>query len=343
MEDKVRIAQRLDSLGVHYIEGGWPGSNPKDLRFFKRVQDAVFKYGEDHRLRLDAAARRPAPGRHEHPGPRRGGDPGGHHLRQVLGLPRDRGAQHDARGKPRDDRRLRRLPPEALRGGDLRRRALLRRLQDEPRLRARRRSRRRRPRARTAWSCATPTAAACPTRSPGSSARSRAIVKADTPLGIHVHNDTDCAVANSLAAVSEGVGHVQGTINGYGERCGNANLVSIIPNLMLKMGLDVHPAGEPARAARRVALRLGAGQPQAVGRPALRRRLRLRPQGRHPRVRGAEASGDVRAHRPGRWWATTAACSSPSWPGSRTSCGRRGSTGSTSTRTRRTPAASSRC
>ena len=43
MEDKVRIAHRLDALGIHYIEGGWPGSNPKDLRFFKRVQDAVFK------------------------------------------------------------------------------------------------------------------------------------------------------------------------------------------------------------------------------------------------------------------------------------------------------------
>ena len=72
----------------------------------------------------------------------------------------------------------------------------------------------------------------------------------------------DCAVASSLAAVSEGITHVQGTFNGYGERCGNANLVSIIPNLMLKMGFDVHPAGEPARAARHVALRLGAGQPQ---------------------------------------------------------------------------------
>src|SRR6266851_3676733 len=63
-------------------------------------------------------------------------------------------------------------------------------------------------------------------------------VKAETPLGIHVHNDSECAVATSLAAVSEGIGHVQGTINGYGERCGNANLVSIIPNLMLKMGLE---------------------------------------------------------------------------------------------------------
>ncbi len=58
------------------------------------------------------------------------------------------------------------------------------------------------------------------------------------PLGIHVHNDTELAVANSLLAVREGVQMVQGTINGYGERCGNANLCSIIPNLKLKMGID---------------------------------------------------------------------------------------------------------
>jgi 2-isopropylmalate synthase len=62
-----------------------------------------------------------------------------------------------------------------------------------------------------------------------------------TPLGIHVHNDAECAVANSLAAVGEGVGQVQGTMNGFGERCGNANLVSIIPNLVLKLGLDCIP------------------------------------------------------------------------------------------------------
>jgi 2-isopropylmalate synthase len=58
-------------------------------------------------------------------------------------------------------------------------------------------------------------------------------------VGIHVHNDTDCAVANSLVAVRAGAGHVQGTVNGIGERCGNANLVSIIPNLKLKAGMDV--------------------------------------------------------------------------------------------------------
>ncbi|MBN1367999.1 MAG: citramalate synthase [Dehalococcoidales bacterium] len=59
-----------------------------------------------------------------------------------------------------------------------------------------------------------------------------------TPLGIHVHNDGELAVANSLAAVSAGATQVQGTINGYGERCGNANLCSVIPNLKLKMGID---------------------------------------------------------------------------------------------------------
>jgi 2-isopropylmalate synthase len=58
-------------------------------------------------------------------------------------------------------------------------------------------------------------------------------------VGIHTHNDTDCATANSLAAVRAGVGHIQGTINGLGERCGNANLCAIIPNLVFKMGLEV--------------------------------------------------------------------------------------------------------
>ncbi len=58
-------------------------------------------------------------------------------------------------------------------------------------------------------------------------------------VGIHAHNDSDCATANTLAAVHAGVGHVQGTINGLGERCGNANLCTVIPNLAVKMGIDV--------------------------------------------------------------------------------------------------------
>jgi 2-isopropylmalate synthase len=69
----------------------------------------------------------------------------------------------------------------------------------------------------------------------------REVIAAGIPgshLGIHCHNDTDAAVANSLAAVAAGVRQVQGTVNGLGERCGNANLISIIPNLMLKMGFE---------------------------------------------------------------------------------------------------------
>lgn len=61
----------------------------------------------------------------------------------------------------------------------------------------------------------------------------------EAQLGIHAHNDGECAVANSLVAVREGCVQVQGTINGYGERCGNANLCSIIPDLELKMGLKL--------------------------------------------------------------------------------------------------------
>lgn len=65
--------------------------------------------------------------------------------------------------------------------------------------------------------------------------------KVQVPLGIHAHNDSECAVANSLVAVEEGATMVQGTINGYGERCGNANLCSIIPSLVLKKGIEVIP------------------------------------------------------------------------------------------------------
>ena len=80
--------------------------------------------------------------------------------------------------------------------------------------------------------------ATMPTRLAAAMAAVRAALPA-AALGIHTHNDAECAVANSLAAVEEGARMVQGTINGYGERCGNANLISIIPSLALKMGYEV--------------------------------------------------------------------------------------------------------
>lgn len=68
--------------------------------------------------------------------------------------------------------------------------------------------------------------------------------KFDIPIGIHCHNDTGMAVANSIVAIEAGARHVQGTFNGYGERCGNANLCTIIPNLQIKMGMDCIPIGK---------------------------------------------------------------------------------------------------
>src|SRR6266498_2447795 len=69
MEDKVRIAQRLDALGIHYIECGWPGSNPKDLPLLQARPGRGVQDREDLRIRRDAAPRRPAAGRRQHPGP----------------------------------------------------------------------------------------------------------------------------------------------------------------------------------------------------------------------------------------------------------------------------------
>jgi 2-isopropylmalate synthase len=68
-----------------------------------------------------------------------------------------------------------------------------------------------------------------------------------TGTGIHCHNDCELAVANTLEGVAAGADMVQGTINGYGERCGNANLISVVANLVLKLGLDAMPAGTVGR------------------------------------------------------------------------------------------------
>jgi 2-isopropylmalate synthase len=240
MEDKVRIAQRLDALGVHYIEGGWPGSNPKDLRFFKRVQDAVFKSA---RISAFGATRRPGV-RPQDDGNIQSlveagppvvtifGKAWDFHVTSALGTTLEENvamiadsvayllkhfeeviydAEHFFDGYKRNPEYAMRTLLAAEAAG-----------------------------AHCLVLCDT-NGGSLPHEAVSIIREVKRLVKAETPLGIHVHNDTECAVATSLAAVGEGIGHVQGTINGYGERCGNANLVSIIPNLMLKMGLDCIP------------------------------------------------------------------------------------------------------
>ena len=136
MEDKVRLAQRLDALGVHYIEGGWPGSNPKDMRFFRRILDVPLKHARVAAFGATTAGRRRRRGGPEPPGPRRGAHPGGDDLREVLALPRHARPPDDPAREPPHDPGLGGVPRPARRGGRVRRRALLRRVQARPRLRA---------------------------------------------------------------------------------------------------------------------------------------------------------------------------------------------------------------
>ena len=124
-------------------------------------------------------------------------------------------------------------------------------------------------------------------------------------VGIHAHNDTEQAVANSFAAVRAGARQIQGTLNGLGERCGNANLVSIIPTLKLKkeyadkfeIGVSRRPAEEPRP---RLAHARRAAQPRLQPLCALCRRERVCDQGRHPCLGDHEGAGDLRACAAGR-------------------------------------------
>src|SRR5256886_15388219 len=238
MEDKVRLATRLDAFGIHYIEGGWPGSNPKDLRFFRRMQDVTLKHAK---LAAFSMTRRAGGVTESDPNMQAIIDSGASvativgkawdfHVTQALETTRDENVamirDSIAYLRPKMDEVL--FDAEHFFDGF---------------------------RANREYALATLKAAAgggahwlvlCDTNGgtlPPDLVAIIQVVKRTvrTPLGIHVHNDAECAVANSLAAVTEGVDQVQGTINGYGERCGNANLVSIIPTLALKMGLDCIP------------------------------------------------------------------------------------------------------
>ncbi|MDY6834590.1 MAG: citramalate synthase [Chloroflexota bacterium] len=232
--DKLKIAHKLDELGVHFIEGGWPSSNPKDTQFFSKAQDMTFSHAV---LCSFGSTRRPNTKAED--------DPNLHALinsgTRVATLV----------GKSSDiqvTRALRISLEENLNmiGDSIRylRRNGLRVFYDAEHFFDG-------CKAYAKYSLATIQQAEeagaeciilCDTNGgslPHEVAQAVAAARkaVSTPLGIHAHNDSDVAVANTLAAVQSGVVHVQGTINGYGERCGNANLCSVITALQLKMGI----------------------------------------------------------------------------------------------------------
>ncbi len=247
--DKIRIARKLDELGVAFIEGGWPGSNPKDAEFFERARQIEWRHalvaafgstcrvkgGPEDDANIKALLNSQAPvctvvGKtwtlHVTDVLRTTFDDNLRIIEQSLAYLKAQGrrvlydAEHFFDGYKADPAYALETLRAAARGG-----------------------------AETLVLCDTNGGTMPWELGPIVRTVKNALAAAalPTPLGIHVHNDGECAVANSIVALSEGVIQVQGTINGYGERCGNANLCAIIPNAELKMGLRCLPEGHLER------------------------------------------------------------------------------------------------
>lgn len=237
LEDKLAIARCLDELGVDYIEGGYAVSNPKEMQFFQEVSQlglknskvAAFgstrradaKVSDDLGLNAVLACKTRAA--------TLVGKTWDLHVTQVLGCSLDENLVLCSESI----RHLKNHGIEAIFDAE--------HFFDGYK-------------ANPAYAMKVLAAAAeagagtlvlCDTNGGSLPEQIHEITKtvceqfSSVIVGIHTHNDTDCATANSLAAVRAGVRHVQGTINGLGERCGNANLCTVIPNLALKMGFDV--------------------------------------------------------------------------------------------------------
>jgi 2-isopropylmalate synthase len=238
MEDKVRIAKRLDDFGVHYIEGGWPGSNPKDVRFFQEMQGVTLRTAK---LTAFGSTRRPGTPASQDTNLMRlieartpvttiYGKSWDFQVKEALNTTLEENlamiADSVAFLLPHFEEVI--YDAEHFFDGFKGNKAYaIKTLQ-------------------AAEAAGAKVLVLCDTNGgtmPGDLVEIVREVKKHlkTPLGIHVHNDGECAVANTLAAVMEGAVQVQGTINGVGERCGNANLCSVIPNLMLKLGFDAIP------------------------------------------------------------------------------------------------------
>jgi 2-isopropylmalate synthase len=233
-QEKLRVAERLDRLGVHFIEGGWPGSNPKDVEFFARARDFCFQkslvvaFGATRRPNIavedDASLQALVAA-----GTRVAaifGKSWTLHVERVLRTERDENlrmieesvaflraqglrviydAEHFFDGWRADAGYAVATLQAAERGG-----------------------------AETLVLCDT-NGGSLPWQI-GETIDAVRTAGISAPLGIHAHDDAGCGVANTLAAVRAGARHVQGTINGYGERCGNANLCVVLPDLELKLG-----------------------------------------------------------------------------------------------------------
>lgn len=244
LEDKLRIARQLDELGVPFIEGGWPGANPKDVQFFWKLQEQPLRQAE---VTAFCSTRRPGTTAAEDS------------LLQAILAAGTRWVT--IFGKSWDLH-----VTESLKTSLVENLAMIRDTIEYLRSQGRRviydaehwfDGYKHNPEyalqtLKTAVDAGAEWLVFCDTNGGTLPSEISAIIqevvdalpklKGDFPqMGIHTHNDSDTAVANALAGVLAGVRMVQGTMNGYGERCGNANLCSLIPNLQLKLGYECIP------------------------------------------------------------------------------------------------------
>ena len=243
--DKLRIAERLDAFGIDFIEGGWPGSNPKDVEFFREAKSLKLKHaklaafgstrrantpvGDDPQVALLLEAETPVVTIF--------GKSWELHVTEVL-----RTTVEENRAMIRDTvAHLVKHGREVMYDAE----HFFDGYKDSPE------------HALSTLEAAAEGGAACLVLCdtnggtlPDEIVQICAAVRErlpDVPFGIHTHNDCELAVANAIAAVNAGATQVQGTINGYGERTGNCNLTSVIPILQLKLGMNVVPRLEKLR------------------------------------------------------------------------------------------------
>ena len=235
VEDKIRITKKLDELGIHYIEGGWPGSNPRDINYFNEIKNYTLSQAKVVAFTSTAHPNVPLEKDKNIKEVLRAktsvvtivGKSWDIHAREALGVSLDKNLKiiHETISF------LKKHVPEVIfdaehffDGFKKNRDYALSVIN-------------------TAASANVDWLILCDTNGGTMPYEVQEIIrkvkkaKLTIPLGIHCHNDSEMAVANSILAVKEGITQVQGTINGFGERCGNANLCSIIPNLKLKLGL----------------------------------------------------------------------------------------------------------
>src|SRR5450756_2327690 len=246
--DKLAIAALLDELGVGFIEGGWPGANPKDTEFFARAQRELTLSSAT--LAAFGATRRAGTVAADDPQVRALVDSGAS-VQQMVAKEQVRHVDHALRTTPHENLAMVRDTVGLLTAEG--RRVFL----DAEHFFDGYRSDRDYAIEviRTAMEAGAELVALCDTNG-GMLPHQVSDVVADVMdataarLGIHCHNDTGCAVANSMAAIRAGATHFQGTVNGYGERTGNADLLSIVGNLQLKEGLTLLPPSRLAEATR---------------------------------------------------------------------------------------------